>query len=205
MSPVFSKALASECLLSHADTSIANSPPLRNRIHKEGAEHSAFRPLFIRSAPRRKHPCLPRRSLSQLHKISAFANFYLPGRAGSAMIDAKNAKKGGTAMGISYNNLFKLLIDRGWSKTEFARKVGISSNTLAKLSKNEPVSLEVLVRRPRRKNPRAPCRWATWCRSCRWPLWRSCAPLRRRGYTDHEPDQRKRRHVHGKAVHVHRG
>ena len=62
------------------------------------------------------------------------------------MIDAKNAKKGGTAMGISYNNLFKLLIDRGWSKTEFAREVGISSNTLAKLSKNEPVSLEVLVR-----------------------------------------------------------
>lgn len=58
------------------------------------------------------------------------------------MIDAKNAKKGGTAMGISYNNLFKLLIDRGWSKTEFARKVGISSNTLAKLSKNEPVSLD---------------------------------------------------------------
>ena len=66
------------------------------------------------------------------------------------MIDAKNAKKGGTAMGISYNNLFKLLIDRGWSKTEFARKVGISSNTLAKLSKNEPVSLEVLVRICRR-------------------------------------------------------
>lgn len=53
-------------------------------------------------------------------------------------------------MGISYNNLFKLLIDRGWSKTEFARKVGISSNTLAKLSKNEPVSLEVLVRICRR-------------------------------------------------------
>ena len=50
-------------------------------------------------------------------------------------------------MGISYNNLFKLLIDRGWSKTEFARKGGISSN---KLSKNEPVSLEVLVRICRR-------------------------------------------------------
>ena len=31
-------------------------------------------------------------------------------------------------------------------KTEFAREVGISSNTLAKLSKNELVSLEVLVR-----------------------------------------------------------
>lgn len=49
-------------------------------------------------------------------------------------------------MRISYNNLFKQLIDKGWSKTEFAREVGISSNTLAKLSKNEPVSLEVLAR-----------------------------------------------------------
>ncbi len=47
---------------------------------------------------------------------------------------------------VSYNSLFKLLIDKGWNKTEFAREVGISSNTLAKLSKNELVSLEVLVR-----------------------------------------------------------
>jgi len=47
---------------------------------------------------------------------------------------------------VSYNSLFKLLIDKEWNKTEFAREVGISSNTLAKLSKNELVSLEVLVR-----------------------------------------------------------
>lgn len=100
--------------------------------------------------PAENIPVSPAGSLSQVHKISAFANFYLSVGDGSAMIDAKNAKKGGTAMGISYNNLFKLLIDRGWSKTEFARKVGISSNTLAKLSKNEPVSLEVLVRICRR-------------------------------------------------------
>lgn len=53
-------------------------------------------------------------------------------------------------MHICYNNLFKLLIDRGWNKTEFAHEVGISSNTLAKLSKNEFVSLEVLVRICRR-------------------------------------------------------
>ena len=49
-------------------------------------------------------------------------------------------------MYVTYNNLFKLLIDKGLNKTEFAREVGISSNTLAKLSKNEFVSLEVLVR-----------------------------------------------------------
>ncbi len=53
-------------------------------------------------------------------------------------------------VGISYNNLFKQLIDKGWKKTEFAHEVGISSNTLAKLSKNESVSLEVLVRICRR-------------------------------------------------------
>ena len=45
-------------------------------------------------------------------------------------------------MYVTYNNLFKLLIDKGLNKTEFAREVGISSNTLAKLSKNELVSLE---------------------------------------------------------------
>ena len=44
-------------------------------------------------------------------------------------------------MYVTYNNLFKLLIDKGLNKTEFAREVGISSNTLAKLSKNELVSL----------------------------------------------------------------
>ena len=37
-------------------------------------------------------------------------------------------------MYVTYNNLFKLLIDKGLNKTEFAREVGISSNTLAKLS-----------------------------------------------------------------------
>ncbi len=117
------------------------------------------------------------------------------------MIDAKNAKKGGTAMGISYNNLFKLLIDRGWSKTEFAREVGISSNTLAKLSKNEPVSLEVLVRICRRLE----CTLGDVVQILPLAAVRSCAPRQRRGYADHEPEQSKRRHVHGKAVHVHRG
>ena len=54
-------------------------------------------------------------------------------------------------MYVTYSNLFKLLIDKGLNKTEFAREVGISSNTLAKLSKNELVSLEVLVRIKKRR------------------------------------------------------
>ena len=31
-------------------------------------------------------------------------------------------------------------------KTEFAKKIGIGQNTLAKLSKNENVSMEVLIK-----------------------------------------------------------
>jgi putative transcriptional regulator len=49
-------------------------------------------------------------------------------------------------MDVCYNRLFKLLIDKGLKKTEFAKKVGISANTLAKFSRNEMVSMEILVR-----------------------------------------------------------
>lgn len=49
-------------------------------------------------------------------------------------------------MDVSYNKLFKLLIDKGLRKTEFANLVGISASTLAKLSKNETVSMDVLVK-----------------------------------------------------------
>ncbi len=53
-------------------------------------------------------------------------------------------------MDVCYNRLFKLLIDKGLKKTEFAKKVGISANTLAKFSRNEMVSMEILVRVCRR-------------------------------------------------------
>ena len=49
-------------------------------------------------------------------------------------------------MDVCYNKLFKLLIDRELRKTEFAKAVGISSNTMAKLSHNETVSLEVIIK-----------------------------------------------------------
>lgn len=49
-------------------------------------------------------------------------------------------------MDVCYNKLFKILIDKGLKKTVFAKKVGISQNTLAKLSKNEFVSMEILVK-----------------------------------------------------------
>ena len=49
-------------------------------------------------------------------------------------------------MGISYNKLWKLLIDKNLKRYEFAKDVGISTPTLAKLGKNEFVSMEIIVR-----------------------------------------------------------
>ena len=47
-------------------------------------------------------------------------------------------------MSISYKKLWKLMIDKDMSKTDLRIASGISTNALAKLGKNEPVSLEVL-------------------------------------------------------------
>lgn len=47
-------------------------------------------------------------------------------------------------MAVSYNKLWKLLIDNGINKTEFRDKIGISNGTLAKMGKNEYVALTVL-------------------------------------------------------------
>lgn len=49
-------------------------------------------------------------------------------------------------MKISFDPLWKTLIDKKLSKMEFASTVGLSKSTLAKLGKNEYVSLEVIER-----------------------------------------------------------
>ena len=49
-------------------------------------------------------------------------------------------------MNVCYNKLFKLLIDKDMKKTELRKVTGISPNTLTKLSNNEFVSMEVLVK-----------------------------------------------------------
>ena len=47
-------------------------------------------------------------------------------------------------MTVSYDKLWKLLIDKKMNKTQMRLATGISSSTLTKLSKEEPVTLEVL-------------------------------------------------------------
>lgn len=45
---------------------------------------------------------------------------------------------------VSYNGLWHLLIEKGMNKTEFRKQAGFGTATLAKLGKNEPVSLSIL-------------------------------------------------------------
>ena len=49
-------------------------------------------------------------------------------------------------MNVSYNKLFKLLIDRGMKKQDLQKKARISSASVSKLAKNECVRLEVLIK-----------------------------------------------------------
>lgn len=49
-------------------------------------------------------------------------------------------------MQISYNKLWKRLIDRGMKKTDLKNATGISSSTISKMGKNEPVSMDSMLK-----------------------------------------------------------
>ena len=49
-------------------------------------------------------------------------------------------------MAVCYNNLWKLLIDKRMNKSELCKATGISSSTMAKLTKEEHVAMPVLER-----------------------------------------------------------
>ena len=49
-------------------------------------------------------------------------------------------------MAVSYNKLWKLLIYTNMQKTELGEAAGISNSLIAKLGKNENVTVDVLVR-----------------------------------------------------------
>lgn len=50
------------------------------------------------------------------------------------------------SMVVSYNKLWKILIDKNMSKTQLIKAAKISTNAMAKLGKNEDVRVEVLVK-----------------------------------------------------------
>jgi len=50
------------------------------------------------------------------------------------------------AMKVSYNKLWKLLVDKKMSKADLRKTAEIAPNTLTKMRKDEPVSIDVLLR-----------------------------------------------------------
>lgn len=49
-------------------------------------------------------------------------------------------------MAVSYSKLWKKLIDKNMKKMQLKEVAGIGSTTLSKLSKNQPVSIEVMMK-----------------------------------------------------------
>lgn len=49
-------------------------------------------------------------------------------------------------MGVCYNKLWKMLIDKNMSKTQLVKKAKISTNAMAKMGKNQDVRVETLVK-----------------------------------------------------------
>ena len=47
-------------------------------------------------------------------------------------------------MSVSYNGLWKLLIDKNMKKVDLINKLGISSSTVAKMTKGENVSMNIM-------------------------------------------------------------
>lgn len=49
-------------------------------------------------------------------------------------------------MAVSYKKLWKLLIDKDMKKKDLRQSTGMSTTSLAKLSKNENINTEILVK-----------------------------------------------------------
>lgn len=52
----------------------------------------------------------------------------------------------GIFMKVSYDRLWKLLIDKKMNKTQLRDAVGMSSSTIAKMSKEQEVAMPILMR-----------------------------------------------------------
>ena len=49
-------------------------------------------------------------------------------------------------MRISYNKLWKMLLDKGMKKSDLKEQAGISSASIAKLGKGENITTDVLIK-----------------------------------------------------------
>ena len=49
-------------------------------------------------------------------------------------------------MSVSYKKLWKILIDKDMTKTDLRKAIGVSSATIAKMTKGEDVSMAVIMK-----------------------------------------------------------
>ena len=79
-------------------------------------------------------------------KNSRFLENILKNRGDCAIINFNYNLERRGAMSVSYDKLWKLLIDKKMNRTELKDSSGISFNVLAKMGKNEFVSMESLMK-----------------------------------------------------------
>ena len=82
-------------------------------------------------------------------KLESFATrceALLPCDRERCIIKAKFVAGGRTGMAISYNKLWKLLVDKKMSKADLRKAAGIAPNTMTRLRRDEEVTLSVLNR-----------------------------------------------------------
>ena len=77
-------------------------------------------------------------------KHSCFCEIILNIRACCAIIMDNSTTNGDFAMPVSYDKLWKVLIDKKMNRTDLKDAAGISFNVLAKMGRNEFVSMESL-------------------------------------------------------------
>lgn len=86
------------------------------------------------------------------HKInpsnthSWFGEIILLSRASCAIMSMDSTMNGVFNMPVSYDRLWKMLIDRKMNRTDLKDAAGISFNVVAKMGRNEFVSMESLYK-----------------------------------------------------------
>ena len=83
-------------------------------------------------------------------------------RARYAIIKMNSTTNGDFVMPVSYDKLWKMLIDKKMNRTDLKEHAGISFNILAKMGRNEFVSMESLRSEERRVGKECRSRWSPY-------------------------------------------
>ena len=89
---------------------------------------------------------LARKLFLKLESFATRCEALLPCDRERCIIKAIFVAGGRTEMAISYNKLWKLLVDKKMSKADLRKAAGIAPNTMTRLRRDEEVTLSVLNR-----------------------------------------------------------